>query len=225
MLIANSGSSGHLTNTKIISFIHLYETYYFSEAIGRSVSRVQPLVVLIYPSRIIIHNFKILCFQFPNILLFALNIVYILARIDIYIIGNIFLYDKRYKQNGSRIFIIMYSSKVSPLSIFSQGNFNMSPILQTLKTSGSCFWCREMNFISIFDSFRASRVHPSHLLLLFPIYLDSLSLYAKHSRSHNFTKNIENTSKFHENPSDLAISERQKKKENNVSCWKLLWLC
>lgn len=76
----------------------------------------------------------------------------------------------------------------------------MSPILQTLKTSGSCFWCREMNFISIFDSFRAFRLRPSHPLLLFSIYSDSLSLYAKHSQSHNFTKNIENTSKFHENP-------------------------
>lgn len=42
-------------------------------------------------------------------------------------------------------------------SIFPMQNFNMSPISQTLKTSGSCLWCREMNFISIFDSFRAFR--------------------------------------------------------------------
>lgn len=31
----------------------------------------------------------------------------------------------------------------------------MFPISRTLKTSGSCLWCLEMNFISIFDSFRA----------------------------------------------------------------------
>lgn len=115
--------------------------------------------------------------------------------------------------NESRFLNVMYSPKASPFTIFSEENFNMSPILQTLKTSGSCFWCREMNFISIFDSFRASRVRPSHLMLLFSIYLDSLSLYAKHFQSHNFSENIENTSKFHENPPIrryLKVGKRRK---------------
>lgn len=108
----------------------------------------------------------------------------------------------------------MYSLEPSPLPWYPEENFNnMSPILQTLKTSGSCFWCREMNFISIFDSFRASWVHPQASLRLFPIYSDSLSLYAKHFQSHNFTKNIENTSKFRENPSiGRNLKDRKRRK-------------
>lgn len=59
-------------------------------------------------------------------------------------------------------------------------------------------------------------------LALFPIYSDPLSLYAKHFHGYNFTKNIENTSKFSWEPSESEISEGQKKKEIECQLLKII---
>lgn len=95
------------------------------------------------------------------------------------------------------------------LSILSARNFNMSPILQTLKTSGSCFWCREMNFISIFDSSRARAGAP------WPHdrrYISDPALsICKAFRSYNFTKTLKTLQTFPGKPRCSRISKTKKK--------------
>lgn len=108
---------------------------------------------------------------------------------------------------------VMYSRN-APLSILPAKNFNMSPILQTLKTSGSCFWCQEMNFISIFDSFRAFVSTP---LLNDPGYIpDPLSLYAKHFEAITLLKHWKHF-KLSMETSTLWKTEREKKKRK-INC-------
>lgn len=98
-------------------------------------------------------------------------------------------------------------------------NFNMSPISQTLKTSGSCFWCWEMNFISIFDSFRASAPSPR------PsdpknISRPTLSI-CKAFQSYNFTKTLKTLQTFRGSP-EVYESGREKKKEINCQLLKII---
>lgn len=120
-----------------------------------------------------------------------------------------------------------FPSQSSPLRIrrlhssltLAMKNFNMSPISQTLKTSGSCFWCREMNFISIFDSFRAFASPPRPSLPRY-IFRAALSI-CKAFQSYNFTKALKTLQTFRGRP-EVYGSGREKKKEINCQLLKII---
>lgn len=124
----------------------------------------------------------------------------------------------REKEGMGHVATVMYSMN-APLSILSAKNFNMSPILQTLKTSGSCFWCQEMNFISIFDSFRASMSTPLPMILA--IFPTPLSLYAKHFEAITLLKHWKHF-KLSMETYTLEDLKDGKKKEINCQLLKII---
>lgn len=89
----------------------------------------------------------------------------------------------------------------------------MSPILQTLKTSGSCFWCQKMNFISIFDSFLAFGIRPRHHWV-YSRYIRTHSLYMQSiSKAITLLKTLKTLRSFRRNPSiPRNLKDRKRKK-------------
>lgn len=131
------------------------------------------------------------------------------------------------------VFILLCIQVMYPDSIFPVRNFNMSPISRTLKTSGSCLWCLEMNFISIFDSFRAlaSASKSSYLprrkesvpYISEPIlYSLSRSFFSicKAFQSYNFTKTLKTLQTFPRKP--RVGNAKEKKKEINCQLLRII---